>query len=175
MIAVHGVCFDAPDAIACIIMELCSHGSLRTHLKQMNETGQLTLPYLLDICTQLTNGVQHLHSCGIIHRDLKSDNALVASFTPLTIKWIDFGCSVKTVVKRTRLLSPFAWRACETFEPHTGAGMVATEATDVFLLGCTFIEVLTGCMRQPYDWLMGKELVLFRAEESTRDMDPLQV
>ena len=58
---------------------------------------QLTLPYLLNICVQLTSGLRHLHSCGILHRDLKSDNALVASKDPLIVKWADFGCSVKLV------------------------------------------------------------------------------
>ena len=57
---------------------------------------QLTLPYVLNICVQLTSGLLHLHAaCGILHRDLKSDNALVASIMPLVVKWADFGCSVK--------------------------------------------------------------------------------
>ena len=57
---------------------------------------QLTLPYVLDICVQLTSGLRHLHAaCGIVHRDLKSDNALVAGKDPLVVKWADFGCSVK--------------------------------------------------------------------------------
>ena len=59
--------------------------------------GQLTLPFVLDVCAQLSSGVQHLHACGILHRDLKSDNALVASKDPLVVKWADFGCSVKLV------------------------------------------------------------------------------
>ena len=51
---------------------------------------------MLDICVQLTSGLQHLHAaCGIVHRDLKSDNALVQSKDPLVVKWADFGCSVK--------------------------------------------------------------------------------
>ena len=44
---------------------------------------------------QLARGVKHLHACGILHRDLKSDNALVQSLTPLAVKWADFGVSVK--------------------------------------------------------------------------------
>ena len=57
---------------------------------------QLTLPYVLDICVQLTSGLQHLHAaCGVLHRDLKSDNALVQSKDPLVVKWADFGRSVK--------------------------------------------------------------------------------
>ena len=57
---------------------------------------QLTLPYVLNICVQLTSGLRHLHAaCGVLHRDLKTDNALVAGKDPLVVKWADFGCSVK--------------------------------------------------------------------------------
>ena len=80
----------------------------------------------------------------------------------------------------TKLVAPLAWRACETFIPHKSAGMVVTEASDVFMLGCTFIEVLSGCSREPYDWLIeedpsGTMLITYRAHESTRSLDPLTV
>ena len=58
---------------------------------------QLTVPYVLDVCVQLTSGLRHLHDHGIVHRDLKADNALVASTAPLAVKWADFGCSEKLV------------------------------------------------------------------------------
>ena len=57
---------------------------------------QLTLEHLIDICVQLASGVQHLHmACSILHRDLKSDNALGVSLAPQIVKWADFGCSVQ--------------------------------------------------------------------------------
>jgi serine/threonine protein kinase len=48
---------------------------------------------------QLACGVKHLHACGVLHRDLKSDNALISSTAPLVVKWADFGCSVKLDVR----------------------------------------------------------------------------
>ena len=56
---------------------------------------QLPVPYLLDVCVQLASGVHQLHEGGIIHRDLKADNALVQG---RRVKWADFGCSVKGAV-----------------------------------------------------------------------------
>ena len=53
--------------------------------------------------------------------------------------------------------------------------MVVLEASDVFMLGCTFLEVMTGCTREPYDWLSGEALLLFRGDTLTRDLNPLQV
>ena len=56
---------------------------------------QLSLPFLTDVLLQLTSGVKHLHACGVLHRDLKSDNALVVANDPLIVKWADYGCSVR--------------------------------------------------------------------------------
>ena len=44
---------------------------------------------------QLTLGVAHIHACGILHRDLKADNALIQALDPLWLKWGDFGCAVQ--------------------------------------------------------------------------------
>ena len=80
----------------------------------------------------------------------------------------------------TTRVAPLAWRACETFIPRPGGGTIVTTATDVFMLGCSFIEVLTGCSREPYDWLLAKDpscaaLKTYRTAEATRNVDPLSV
>ena len=35
VVQVYGVCFDAPDGKVRIVMELCTHGSLRRHLQSL--------------------------------------------------------------------------------------------------------------------------------------------
>ena len=85
-----------------------------------------------------------------------------------------------SVNQYTKLLAPIAWRACETFVSRADGSMIVTEASDVFMLGCTFIEVLTGCSREPYDWLVkedpsGTALTVYRGHESTRNNNPLVV
>ena len=56
---------------------------------------QLRVEFALDLMIQLALGVRHMHSCGILHRDLKADNALVQSIDPLVVKWADYGWSVQ--------------------------------------------------------------------------------
>ncbi len=56
---------------------------------------QWTADKAADVFLQLACGVKHLHACGVLHRDLKTDNALISSTAPLVVKWADFGCSVK--------------------------------------------------------------------------------
>ncbi len=56
---------------------------------------QWSVDKAIDVFLQLACGVKHLHACGVLHRDLKTDNALIQSVAPLVVKWADFGCSVK--------------------------------------------------------------------------------
>ena len=49
----------------------------------------------MDVMLQLTVGVAHMHACGILHRDLKADNALIQALDPLWVKWGDYGCAVQ--------------------------------------------------------------------------------
>ncbi len=57
-------------------------------------SAQWTADKATDVFLQLACGVKHLHACGVLHRDLKTDNALVQASDPLVVKWADFGCSV---------------------------------------------------------------------------------
>ena len=52
---------------------------------------------------------------------------------------------------------------------------MVSAASDVFMLGCAMIEVLTGCERHPYDWLAGEDLLVYRKQDSTCMMGPIQV
>ena len=55
---------------------------------------QIPLRVIASVFQQLIVGLRHLHACGVLHRDLKSDNAMVAARDPLVLKWGDFGVSV---------------------------------------------------------------------------------
>jgi serine/threonine protein kinase len=47
----------------------------------------------LDIIRQAAVGLSHLHANGVIHRDVRAVNFLVASKEPLSVKITDFGLS----------------------------------------------------------------------------------
>ena len=81
----------------------------------------------------------------------------------------------------TTRAAPIAWRPPESFEARpSGKGELLQFASDVYSLGCTFIEVLTGCEREPFDWLVaadntGFKLITFRSHDSSREIDPITV
>ncbi len=53
--------------------------------------GGLPLGVLLDIMRQVVAGVRHLHRLGILHRDLRAANVLVASLDPMQVMLTDLG------------------------------------------------------------------------------------
>ena len=86
-------------------------------------------------------------------------------------------CLCVDVYNYTRRDAPLAWRAPETYvECPSGKGQAVLAASDVWMLGGTILEVLTGCQRWPYDWLTDKyALITFRTHASSRTISPLAV
>jgi serine/threonine protein kinase len=62
--------------------------------------GGLTLTICLQILAQVLSALMHLHRLGILHRDLRAANVLLAAMDPITVMVTDFGVS--------RILSRFA-------------------------------------------------------------------
>ena len=125
-----------------IFMEFVTGGTVNNYVKKFNE---IPLPTLRQWTYQIVCGVKYLHDCGIVHRDIKGDNVLVsydgivklADFG--TAKAIDDACSA-THGCQTMVGTPY-WMAPEVIkcEPE-GYGLKA----DVWSVGCTVVEMITG-------------------------------
>lgn len=79
-------------------MEYCSFPSLESILKKR----PLTQEELKVVIRQLLLAIQHAHSKGICHRDLKPDNILVnldEDSVPPHVKVVDFGVSRRFISK----------------------------------------------------------------------------
>ena len=141
------------------------------------------MPTAITILQQCTAGLYHLHSLGIIHRDFRAANILVAGRDPLHVVVADFGVShqlrvyadaaaalgtaagagtiVRTVLKGDEALGPIAWVAPEVLAGSLWEGVTATPASDVYMLGGLMFEVLT-CGLIPYYWMSDMRLVAQR-------------
>ena len=76
-----------------IVMEYMAGGSLTDVVTQ----NYMTEPEIATICLQILQGLHHLHSKGIIHRDIKSDNILIGMKGHIKLCKIFFFLSVHQI------------------------------------------------------------------------------
>jgi serine/threonine protein kinase len=122
-------------------MEYANGGSLYDWLQ--NEQRMLPDELKLRFCKQAMAAIGYLHHQGIIHRDIKSLNFMVAESKILKLG--DFGfakvkgvCS-STVKSKSTTIGSARWSAPETFDDE----YKWTEKADIFSLGMTIYEILT--------------------------------
>jgi serine/threonine-protein kinase len=105
--------------------------------------GALELTRALDFSCQIWNAVDHAHSAGILHRDLRPGNMLVSESGILKVT--DFGTSrfLEIAAHGTTVIGSPAYMAPEQFHGK------AVFASDVYSVGVTMYQMLTGSL--PYD------------------------
>lgn len=124
-------------------MEYMSGGSLRKYLHQQ-EPYSVPLNLILKLALDIAHGMQYLHSQGILHRDLKSENLLLGE--DMCVKVADFGIScLESQCKSPKgFTSTYRWMAPEMIkEKHH------TKKVDVYSFGIVLWELLTALT--PFD------------------------
>jgi Protein kinase domain/AAA ATPase domain len=99
------------------------------------------------LVSQVASALDAAHAIGLVHRDVKPANILVAksSRTPETHAYLtDFGVA-RRLQERTRLTRPgFAVGTVDYLAPEALRGEGAGPAVDIYALGCVLFECLTG-------------------------------
>ena len=121
-----------------VVLEFVEGGSLATYLRKHK---RLSIPAATKYITQIASGMAYAHSQGIIHRDLKPSNILLTANQEPKIS--DFGIaklSASSVVTQTgaTIGSP------RYMSPEQAAGRPVDCRCDIYSLGITFYELLTG-------------------------------
>lgn len=82
-----------PAGTAYIVLELCTGGEL---FDRLTDFGRVPEPNASAYLRGLLEGVRHLHSRGVIHRDIKLENVLLMEDG--TVKLVDFGLAAELAV-----------------------------------------------------------------------------
>lgn len=114
-----------------------------TDLKQLIlQRVRLPVHEALELMIQICAGVGYAHRAGLIHCDLKPQNVLVG--TDGRAKITDFGISRALATIRPDEHSDTIWGSPLYLAPEQATGDPLSPATDVYSLGVTLFEMLTG-------------------------------
>ena len=119
-----------------------------------------------EIGIQACAGLDYAHRRGIIHRDVKPGNLMVAGGPvgggEMTVKLTDFG--IARAIEQTRITQVGSVVGTAAYlAPEQVRGEEATPATDVYALGVVLYQFLTG--RLPYEGSSLAELAVRQQNE----------
>jgi CheY-like chemotaxis protein/tRNA A-37 threonylcarbamoyl transferase component Bud32 len=126
-----------------LAMEFVRGASLDTILERHVERGErLSIHVTLAILADVIDGVSSIHDADLLHCDLKPGNVVVEEHTGRPVI-IDFGLATVAHTQRANAGSPAY--ACPE---QTSGEEPLSEQSDIYALGVTAYEMLTGCL--PY-------------------------
>lgn len=121
-----------------IVMELVDGITLK---KYIEEKGKLSVKEAVGIALQIANGLEAAHSNHIIHCDIKPQNILIARDG--TAKVTDFGIA-KAASSNT--ITANAMGSVHYISPEQARGGYSDEKSDIYSLGVTMYEMLSGTL-----------------------------
>ncbi len=130
------------DNVDYIVMELIDGITLKQYMQQK---GVLNWREVLHFSTQIAKALEHAHSRGIIHRDIKPHNIMILKDG--TVKVADFGIARVSSAQST--LTREALGSVHYISPEQAKGSKIDYRSDLYSLGVVMYEMLTG--RPPYD------------------------
>eukprot|EP00727_Mastigamoeba_balamuthi_P014706 m51a1_g9861 putative C-tail anchored domain, protein kinase domain (346) ;mRNA; r:1993165-1995034 len=136
----------AADGTAFLVMELCQGGSLAERLGGCSGRSRERLAR--NITCELASAIDHMHAQGVVHRDIKLDNVLLADAHGDSVKIIDFddACFADSVEDLTQYVGTSCYLApevlrCEMADTRAPYG----KECDLWSLGATVFALLRGC------------------------------
>jgi beta-lactam-binding protein with PASTA domain/tRNA A-37 threonylcarbamoyl transferase component Bud32 len=140
IVAVYDV--NKSNDIEYLVMELIDGITL---IQYMSRRGVLNWREALHFTTQIVRALEHAHSRGIIHRDIKPHNIMV--LRDGSVKVADFGIARFAASQNT--LTQEALGSVHYISPEQAKGSHIDARSDIYSVGVVLYEMLTG--RLPFE------------------------
>jgi serine/threonine protein kinase len=135
------------EGLAFLVMDYLEGPSLGDLL---DRTGPVPADEAIDIFRQVLKGLCHAHRKGVVHRDLKPRNMVLAvdEDGSVQVKIVDFG--IAKVIPQDGGESQHLTQTGEVFgspiymSPEQCSGMTLDLRSDIYSWGCVMYEILTG-------------------------------
>lgn len=144
------------EGVNYIVMELAGGITLKEYIKRK---GRLSPQETVDISLQIASALSHAHNHHIIHRDIKPQNILISDDG--MIKVTDFGIA-KAANANTVTSTATAIGSVHYISPEQAKGRFCDEKSDIYSLGITMYEMVTG--RVPFDHENGVTIALMHLQ-----------
>lgn len=139
-----------------IVMELAGGITLKEYIKKK---GYLSPQETVDVSIQIASAISHAHNHHIIHRDIKPQNILISEDG--MIKVTDFGIA-KAANTNTVTSTATAMGSVHYISPEQAKGRFCDEKSDIYSLGITMYEMITG--KVPFDHENGVTIALMHLQ-----------
>jgi hypothetical protein len=154
----HGVLF--------FVMEWVEGESLSDRI---HRTGPLPLADALHVILQTVDALEYAHDNGVIHRDIKPANLMFGAGTRLKVT--DFGLAKVTTTDAQMTSSGVPLGSPTYMSPEQVHGEPADHRSDIYSLGITFFQLLTG--EAPFRGASTFQVMMKHVQETLPEPEPL--
>lgn len=130
--------FTEVDGQPCIIMEYVDGQTLSERIRP---SGPLPLAETVYIFQAIVEAIAYIHSNGVVHRDIKSNNIKISSSGE--VKLLDFGIAKSEATERLTATGSVVG-TLEYLSPEQLMGGTADARSDIWALGVLLYEMVTG-------------------------------
>ena len=166
IVKVYDVSFG--DRIQYIVMEYIEGITLKKYLERSHA---IKWQDAIHFTSQILHAMQHAHSKGIIHRDIKPQNVML--LPDGNIKVMDFGIA-RFSDSQTHTMTDKAIGSVHYIAPEQARGDITDEKADIYSVGVMLYEMLTGQLPFEADNAVSVAIMQLQSQpQPPRDINPL--
>lgn len=147
-----------------IVMEYVEGSDLKSAILQQN---MLPIDRAVAIAEAVAEGLDAAHQAGLVHRDIKPQNIMIGPSD--RVKITDFGIA-KSQLSTAMTETGITFGTADYISPEQARGQSATYSSDLYSLGVTLYEMLTG--RLPFN---GESSVSVAMQHVSTEPPPLRM
>jgi serine/threonine protein kinase len=163
--------YNSDNGTFYMVLEFIPGMSLQDHLRRVIKAGrQLDLSQALSYAVQVCDAVDYAHKRGMIHRDIKPANIMIDIHNQAIL--MDFGI-VKLVGGESHTASGAVLGTARYMSPEQIRGQVPDERSDVYSLGVTLFEMISG--KPPFEADSVMTLLMMHLNDPVPDLSQLDL